>query len=100
MNYLPFISINNKYCECLQENYGLKSLLVAMNGFSEMGAEALGRALKHNRGLTELDVSHNRINETGAGHIALGLQTNDVLKELRVGTQILNTRFINTTWYT
>ena len=71
-----------------------------MNGFSEMGAEALGRALKHNRGLTELDVSHNRINETGAGHIALGLQTNDVLKELRVGTQILNTRFINTTWYT
>ena len=55
-----------------------------MNGFSDVGAEALGRALKHNRTLMELDVSHNRISEIGAGHIALGLQTNDVLKCLKV----------------
>lgn len=61
---------------------------MCMNGFSEMGAEALGRALKHNRGLTELDVSHNRIADHGAGHIGLGLQTNDVLKVLKVLCQL------------
>ena len=55
-----------------------------MNGFSGIGAEAFGRALKHNRGLTELDISHNRVPEEGAGHIALGLQTNDSLKVLKV----------------
>ena len=68
----------------LQENYGLKSINVSMNGFSGPGAEAFGRALKHNRGLTELDLSHNRVPQEGAGHIALGLQTNDTLAVLKV----------------
>lgn len=55
-----------------------------MNGFSLMGSEAIGKAIKQNRTLRSLDISHNRIPQDGAKHIAKGLSENDGLQELKV----------------
>lgn len=55
-----------------------------MNGFSIMGADAIGKAIKHNRTLRCLDISHNRIPYDGAKHIAKGLLENDGLQTLKV----------------
>lgn len=41
-------------------------LNVAMNGFANDGAFAMGKALKENKTLIELDMSSNRVNIEGA----------------------------------
>ena len=56
-----------------------------MNGLGDMGAAAVGLALRVNQCLTELNISSNRISQSGAMDIAKGLMVNDVLSILKVG---------------
>ena len=67
-----------------QENFGLKTLDLSMNGFDVLGAEGIGKAIKQNRTLRCLDISNNRIPQDGAKHVAKGLAENDGLQILRV----------------
>ena len=68
----------------LQENYGLKSLNLSMNGLGDPGAAAIGVGLRVNQCLTELNISNNRITQAGAMDIAKGVATNDCLNILKV----------------
>ena len=49
---------NVMHCSCfLQENFTIKSLNLAWNGFGNDGALAMGEALKANSTLKELDLT-------------------------------------------
>jgi len=56
----------------MQNNKGLLKLNVAMNGFGNGGAFAIGQSLKENGTLVHLDLSSNRINIEGAILICKG----------------------------
>ena len=73
----------------LQNNVALRSLNLAMNGFSTRGATAVGQALTKNVTLTDLDLTFNRIYDDAAVSLAKGLVANESLKYLYV-SRILN----------
>lgn len=65
-------------------NTYLEIVNLSWNGFSDMGAAALGEMLASNTELTELDISSNRISLEGTEHLAKGIKKNTTLRCLKV----------------
>lgn len=66
------------------DNNRLLKINLAWNGFSNEGAEILGKALAHNLVLEELDLRCNRIGPTGFASLCLCFKDNNSLKKLMV----------------
>ena len=66
-------------------SFRISDLDISGNHLGDVGARALGLALKDNKGLVKLSAESNQIYQVGCGALADGLAHNSCLRELRLG---------------